>query len=286
MVREEFEKLVRQQIEARKPVKYPDEHTIQTAVTIFLEDLGSFSAPHCAAVAIRLAHAYLQEHQGSEPSTTPPQRRQGVIDAEDSVKALIGRYRELTLGTEAAYRRWKPEEVQAYLASPSAGDTLLSFCRDLASATKTTVSDVAMGVLAQQPLVLSWGNFDSANYSIGMPDGATLLLSIPTLEALTGNVLTHTWDNVLPGFRQHAGHTPRQHIQTTDDQEKKRAVQAFITAQQQAWGWTQGYAPKGFWPKTCVAWNKQCEQSGHPEWQYPSHEAMRKMWERLPDEQG
>jgi hypothetical protein len=283
MTREQFEKEVRKQVEARKPSKYPDNHTIQTAVTICCEDLDIRSAPHCATVAIRLAHAYPQEPQDTGQPTTLPQERQVVIEAEESVNTLIEQAREEVLGlTFALYQT--AEEVRAYVDSPSAGDILMPFCGDLASATHTTIFDVAMGVLAGQPLALSAGDMSTVTYSIAMPRSPTKSLSWGTLEGHTGNILQHTWEKWLPGFRQYEGHKPRQGIQTKDDQERDSALRTFVDAQKQEWKWVRGRVPDGFWVSMLQAWNNQCERRGRPLWQFPTKDALRVAYNRLPSQ--
>jgi len=286
MTFEEYDRGVRGQIQARKPAKQPDDLAIQTAVT-FYKELGAIRAdtmPQCAALAIVIARAY-QRGQHTAQETAPPPEARGVINLKPQIDALVTQAREELVGVSGG-EPWTPEAVQAYLASPSAGDTLLPFCRDVASATKTTELDVGMAVLAHQPLTLSAGNFGTVTYSIAMPRSRTGMIQWPTLEGQTGNILQHTWESWLPEFRHIAGHKPRQRIQTEEAQEQKRALQAFVEAQKQVLEWTHGDAPRGFWPSTFRAWNEQCEQSGHTEWQYESREALRKAYDRLPDNQG
>jgi hypothetical protein len=280
MTREQFEKEVRKQIEARKPSKYPDNHTIQTAVTICCGDLDIRSVPRCAIVAIRLAHAYPQAPQDLGQPTTPPQERQVVIEAEECVNTLIEQARDEVLGpTFVLYQT--AEEVQAYVDSPSAGDILMPFCRALASATHTTVFDVAFGVLVGQPLALSAGDMSTVTYSITMPHSPTKSLSWRTLEGHTGNILQHTWEKWLPGFRQHEGHKPRQCIQTKDDQERDSALRTFVDAQKQEWKSVRGRVPDRFWVSTLQAWNTQCERWERLLWQFRTKDALRVAYHRL-----
>jgi len=281
MTREQFEEEVRRQINARKPPKYPDKHTIQTAVKFFNDDLGVPSASQCATLAIRLAHEYPQEPQDTGQPTTPPQERQVVIEAEVAVSSLIDQFRGRILGPEFALY-WTGEEVQAYLASPSAGDTLVPFGQDIASATKTTVSAVAMAVLAGQPLALSAGNIGNVGYSVRMSKDDTEMLQWSTVELLTGNLPTHmVRDKWLPQMRQAAGHPPRQHIQTKGDQERDSALRTFVDAQKQEWGGCRGRVPNGFWASTFQAWNDQCERWERLQWSFPTKDALRIAYGRL-----
>ena len=286
MTFEDFDRKVRLQIQARTQVIFPDDWAIQVAEMFYKEDLEDIRAdttPQCAALAIRIALQYRQEQTDTGQPTTPPRRERVVSNAEVPINALVVQYRE-----ERFNRSDAPfptvEAAQACLAGLSAGDTLLSFSRDMASATKTTPASVAMTVLAGQPLVHSAGNIGKVTYSVAMHRSGTAPLQWPTIEALTGHLLAHTFEGWRAPLRQEWGHTPRQHVRTEEDEEHDRALHAFVNAQKREWGWFQGRMPNGFWPLTWQAWNKQCTHLGRLDWQYNSNDALRRAHDRLPDD--
>ena len=96
MTLEEFECGVRQQIQARKPAKQPDDRAIQTAVT-FYKELGAIRAdtiPQCAALAIVIARAYPQGQTDPGLHEATPPRELPVIDRVSAIQALIVQGRE------------------------------------------------------------------------------------------------------------------------------------------------------------------------------------------------
>jgi hypothetical protein len=289
-----FEDWVSAYVESMDPATRPSEHARRKAlmwcanVELPTRGAGQQAVRQCVRLAMDFDEVYQQGRkdavQDTEWSQTPPQERQVVIETEGAVSSLIDQFRGRILGPEFALY-WAGEEVQAYLASPSAGDTLIPFCQDMASATKTTVSDAAMAVLAGQPLTLSAGNIGKTEYSVRMSQDDTEMLRFSTIEILTGNLSAHlVRDSWLPQMRQSAGHSPRQHIQTKDVQKKKEVIRTFLDEQKQAWGWSpqtgwpDGKAPRGFRIATARVWQEQYQQ----QWGEKSIEALMKDDKRLP----
>jgi len=278
------ESFIKMQWKLRDKSDRPSEYAIDRAesccTTLSLSPVVRLQ--HCFDVAKEVDQAYQRGQHAQETAPSPGVR--GVIDLQSHINVLVTQVREALLAP-GPVSFWAVEAVQDYFASPSAADTLVPFCRDLASAIKTTPQAVGLAVLAGQPLALSMGNFGTTTYPVAMPDGATLTLAIPTLEGLTGNIPNHTWENWLAGFRQRAGHTPRQHILTEEVQKKKVALRIFLDEQKRQGGWTpeggwpQRQAPHGFWPAMAQEWKER-----FPQWGDMSSEALRKEDKRVPQQ--
>jgi hypothetical protein len=104
-------------------------------------------------------------------------------------------------------------------------------------------------------------------HAISLLSGATLMVDLPAVVHLRGDIEAHWWNGPLPGVRRWH-HQPGQWVRPGHDS----ALIAFVEKQARAEGWCHGDFPHGFWPRCWAALNTE----NPVERKFPNPEALRK----------
>jgi hypothetical protein len=254
---------------ANRPSEYAQRQTVE-----FIESNGLRSVQDGLRIAIMIdeaiAHGCQQGVRDATESSTSLTATRSVAGVAPLLQYLQATIRETYFQTSMAPCQ-QGDDVSTFVASLRASVAFAKTVEDVASALRAPVSSVLQGLVVEGALSVSAGYHRVFPHAISLLSGATLVVDLPAVVHLHGDIEAHWWNGLLPGVRLRH-HQRGQWVRPGHDS----ALIAFVEKQARVEGWCQGDFPHGFWSRCWAALNVE----NPVEHKFPSPGALGKGYKR------